>query len=170
MERALRLMAFWPSAKVEGCVFGLRGLIGPRKGLAPHRPLLLKLGAGGRSQAEYTAGRPQESKVPREEVDSCIPSIPSGSLSGEQQAAMFNPQEKLSMEQRTAVQVASRNEGRGLCQHAGGCGSHLVLQMHWEYHPGAGGLGRPSSPPGPLLLLDLDLLHPAPRLPQNEMR
>ena len=23
----------------------------------------------------------------------------------------------------------------------------LSLQMHWECHPGAGGLGRPSSPP-----------------------
>lgn len=47
---------------------------------------------------EYTAGRPQESEVPREEVDSCVFSIPSGSLRGEQQAAVFNPQEKLPME------------------------------------------------------------------------
>ena len=47
---------------------------------------------------EYTAGRPQESEVPREEVDSWVLSIPSGSLSGEQQAAVFNPQESLPME------------------------------------------------------------------------
>lgn len=152
----------WPSTKVEGCVFGLGGLIG--QGLAPHQPLLLKLGAGGRSQTECTAGRPQESKVPREEVDSCILFIPSGSLSGEQQAAVFNPRRNCPWSRgqlsrwpvgMRGVVSASKQVGVApilSCKCTGCVTPGLVA---WADHP---------PHPGPL-----DLLHPALGLLQNEM-
>lgn len=99
-ERALRLTAFWPSAKVEGCVFGLKGLIDPRKGLAPHRPLLLKLGAEDTAKLSTQLGGLRKVKCPGKKLILVYPRAPCG----EQQAAVFNPQEKLSMEQRTGGQ------------------------------------------------------------------
>lgn len=112
---------------------------------------------------ECTAGRPQESEVPREEVDSCGLSIPSGSLSGEQQAAVFNPRRNCPWSRgqlsrwpvgMRGVVSASKQAGVAPILSCKCTGSVTPGLVAWADHP---------PHPGPL-----DLLHPALGLLQNE--